>query len=334
MQAIIKGSNEPGDLTLGEVARPSARSGNVLLEVAATGICGTDIHIYKGEYNVVPPVVIGHEVCGFICDTGEGVSNILIGKRVVSETFFSVCNVCNFCRNGKPNLCAQRKSIGTHVNGAMTSFVEVPAHGVHILPDWISSPAASLAEPLACITNGMADDNYLVGPGSDVLVIGPGAIGLLAAQVAQATGASVTVRGTPRDRARLDLAEKLGFAVQDGSDPIEEARFSAVVECSGSPYGVEDALKACGKRGHLVALGIIGKSATLSFDHVVFKELTVTSGFASNPRSWQRAMQLIADKKVDLEAMVSEVAPLRDWKRLFDKSMSAEGLKFVFDPRA
>ena len=333
MLGVVKLSNDPGDIALVERDRPSPGPGNVLLEVAAAGICGTDIHIFKGEYKVLPPVTIGHEVCGFVCEAADDVSLDLIGKRVVSETFFSVCKVCEFCRSGRPNLCAYRNSIGTHVNGAMTRFVEVPAHGIHVVPDWIGDAAASLAEPLACVTNAMAGEQYYVGPGSEVLVVGPGAIGLLAAQTARATGASVTVRGTPRDRARLDAAEKMGFSVQDGSTPIEAARFDSVIECSGSPYGVADALAACRKRGHLVELGIIGKEATLPFDNIVFKELTITSDFASNPRSWARAMKLMAEKKVDLEVMVTDVGPLSDWKEFFEKSMSAEGLKYVFDPR-
>lgn len=333
MSAVMKMSNEFGDVQLGTVEMPKAKKGNVIIEAAATGVCGSDLHIFKGEYKVVPPVVIGHEVCGFVCEIAEGGDESLLGKRVVTETFFSVCETCDCCRSGKPNLCGNRRSIGTHVNGAMSRFVEVPARGLHLVPDWLSDAAASMAEPLACVTNGLIDDDYMVGPNSNVLVIGPGTIGMLAAQVARAAGARVTVRGTQKDKARLEIAEELGFAVQDGSCALDVASYDRAIDCSGSGFGVADALNALGKRGHLIELGIIGKDANLPFDQIIYKELKVTTGFASNPRSWSRAMHLIASRKIDLEVLVSEIAPLKDWDAIFRRSMAAEGLKFVFDPR-
>ena len=333
MLGVTKRSNEAGDIDLTERARPVARPGHVVLEVAAAGICGTDIHILRGEYRVVPPVVMGHEVCGLVCEAGDGVDRALLGRRVVSETFFATCGHCAYCRDGRPNMCAARQSIGTHVDGAMAAFVEVPAHSLHDVPDWLSDAAASMAEPLACVMNSLAGAQPYIGPDSTVLVIGPGAIGVIAAQVARACGARVLVRGTRRDRARLDLAQALGLAAVDTDTALEEGAFDRVVECSGAGPGVADALRALAKGGHLMQMGIIGKPAELPFDLICYKELTVTSGFASTPRSWRRAMRLIEDRKIDLERLVSDVAPLRDWSGSFDRSMAAEGLKFVFDPR-
>jgi len=333
MQGITKLSNESGEMDLIEFPRPTAGHGNVVLEVAAAGICGTDIHILKGEYKVVPPVIVGHEVCGFVCDAGEGVDPALVGKRVVTETFYSVCHTCTYCRNGRPNMCANRKSIGTHANGAMTRWVEVPSHGLHAVPDFMSDAAASMAEPVACVTNSMAGEYNYVGPDNEVLVIGPGAIGLIAAQVARAAGANVNIRGTTKDKARLDLAERLGFSVSDNGTPLVAQSFDRVVECSGSPYGIADALAALTKGGHLMQMGIVGRDSQLPFDYVCYKELKVTAGFASTPKSWLRAMKLIRDRKVDLEPLVSDVCALHAWKTAFDRSMSAEGVKFVFDPR-
>jgi len=333
MLGVMKLSNESGDVGLRECERPTARPGHVVLEVAAAGICGTDIHILKGEYKVTPPVIIGHEVCGHVLEAGPGVDAGLIGRRVVSETFFSTCGECTYCRDGRPNMCASRKSIGTHVNGAMTRWLEVPAYGLHRVPDAISDAAASLAEPVACVMNSMAGEMNYVGPGNDVLVIGPGAIGILAAQVARACGAAVHLRGTARDRLRLDLAEKMGFAVSDTATPLVAGAYDRVVECSGSGPGIADALAALCKGGHLMQIGIVGKPVELPFDHICLKELKVTSGFASTPRSWRRAMRLINDGKLELEKLVSDINPLGDWSSSFDRSMSAEGVKFVLDPR-
>lgn len=333
MLGITKLSNEPGDFDLQPRERVRPRPGYVLLEVAGAGICGTDVHIVRGEYKVVPPVTMGHEVCGFVCEVGEGVDKGRIGTRAVAETFFSTCGRCDYCRAGRPNMCAARRSIGTHVDGAMAPFVEVPQTSLHPVPPGLSDAAASLAEPLACVMNSMFGQAGYIGPDNHVLVIGPGAIGLLAAQVARTCGAEVQVRGTERDRARLDLAASLGFVVSDTATPMNDAGFDRIVECSGSARGVADALHALVKGGHLMQMGIIGRDALLPFDLICYKELRVTSGFASTPTSWRRAMTLLRNGRVELEPLISDVAPLTSWKGFFERTMAADGMKFVFDPR-
>ena len=333
MLGIAKRSNDAGDMDLIERPEPEPEAGYVVLDVNAVGICGTDIHIYKGEYKVIPTVTTGHEVCGIVSAVGEGVDKSWVGRRVVSETFYVTCGLCMYCRGGKPNMCVSRKSIGTHVNGAMAPRVAVPGKGLHVPPKGMSDAAASISEPVACCVNSMFDDAPYIGAGDKVMVIGPGTIGIVAAQIARACGATVTVRGTERDKQRLDLAEKLGFAVSMAGDASQEESFDGVVECSGAGPGVADAMRHLRKCGHLMQMGIIGRDATLPFDLVCYRELKVTSGFASNPRAWRRAMAMIHTGKLDLEILVSDVSPLRNWKSSFEKTMSASGMKFVFDPR-
>jgi L-iditol 2-dehydrogenase len=321
MLGIAKRSNDPGDMDLVERPTPQAEPGYVVLDVNAVGICGTDIHIYKGEYKVIPTVTTGHEVCGVVSAIGEGVDASWLGQRVVSETFYATCGTCMYCRGGKPNMCGNRKSIGTHVNGAMAPRVAVPVKGLHTPPAHMSDAAASISEPVACCVNSMFDDAPYIGAGDQVLVVGPGTIGIVAAQVARACGATVTVRGTERDRARLDLAEKMGFAVSLSGDQSREESFDGVVECSGTGAGIADSLKH------------VASDVTLLFDLICYRELKVTSGFASNPRSWRRAMAMINARQLDLEPLVTDVSSLKAWKSSFDRSMSASGMKFVFDPR-
>jgi L-iditol 2-dehydrogenase len=330
---IAKRSNDNGDMDLIARPEPKAEAGYVVLNVNAVGICGTDIHIYKGEYKVVPTVTTGHEVCGVVSAVGQGVDASWIGQRVVSETFYATCGVCRYCRGGKPNMCGNRKSIGTHVDGAMAPRVAVPAKGIHKPPADMSDAAASIAEPVACCINSMFDDAPYIGAGDHVLIVGPGTIGIVAAQIARACGARVTVRGTEQDKGRLDLAEKMGFSVSLSGDPSQEEMFDGVVECSGAGPGIADGLKHLRKGGHLMQMGIVGKDVTLPFDLICYREMKVTSGFASNPRSWQRAMAMINASQLDLEPLVSDVSPLKDWKSSFDRSMSSSGMKFVFDPR-
>jgi len=333
MLGVTKKSEEYGDVDLTDRPEPKAKPGTVVLRTAGAGICGTDLHIFRNEYKVTPPVVLGHEVCGHVVEVGEGVDTSLMGERFVAESFYSTCGICKFCRTGRTNLCRNRLSIGSHVDGAMAAYVEVPVVNLHRPPEFMSDAACSLAEPIACVTNSLYGTSPYVEKGDEVLVIGPGAIGLAAGQVARLLGGMVTMRGTDGDRARLDAAEKLGFNVAVVGDDLEEDRFDVAVECSGNQFGYADALRFLDRGAHLSQMGLSGTDSALPTDLVCYKEITITSGFASNPRSWQRAMRLMHSGDLDLESLVSAVVPLREWKAGFDRSFAADGIKFVIDPR-
>jgi L-iditol 2-dehydrogenase len=320
-----------GNVDLAERPERSPGPGEVALDVAAAGVCGTDLHIWLGEYDSVPPVTMGHEVCGTVASLGDGVDGAWRGARVAVETFFSTCGECAYCRAGKLSVCERRRSIGTHVDGGFAPRLVLPARNLHRVPDGLGDTAAALSEPLACVCNSLLDPSA-VQAGDDVLVTGPGAIGLIAAQVARAAGGRVIVRGTERDGPRLALAGVLGFetSVAGRGEPPEA---DVVVECSGAGPGIADALRAARRRGRVVQMGLRGADVTIPYDLICFHELTVTAGFASNPGSWRRAMALLEAGAVELEPLVTEVVPLRDWRRAFDASRAGDGVKFVLDPR-
>jgi L-iditol 2-dehydrogenase len=324
----------PGDGHVDLAERPErpVEAGEVALDVATAGVCGTDLHIWLGEYPSFPPVTMGHEVCGTVRELGAGVDEAWRGARVAVETFFSTCGTCRHCRAGRLSVCDRRRSIGTHVDGGFAPRLVLPARNLHRVPDSLPDAAAALSEPLACVCNSLLDPSA-VQPGDDVLVIGPGAIGLIAAQVARACGGRVTVRGTERDEARLALASELGFAVSvagRGDPPAADV----VVECSGAGAGIADGLRAARRRGRIVQMGLRGAEVTIPYDLVCFHELTITAGFASNPHSWRRAMTLLGEGAVELAALVTAVLPLREWARAFESSHAGEGVKYVLDPRA
>ncbi|HEX5619762.1 MAG TPA: alcohol dehydrogenase catalytic domain-containing protein [Solirubrobacteraceae bacterium] len=331
MIGLAKLAPGEGNVDLAERPERPPGPGEVALDVHAAGVCGTDLHIWLGEYDSVPPVTMGHEVCGTVAEVGEGVDPAWVGTRVAVETFFSTCGVCPYCRAGRLSVCEQRRSIGTHVDGGFAPRLVLPARNLHRVPDGLTDAAAALTEPLACVCNSLLDPSA-VQPGDDVLVIGPGAIGLIAAQVARACGGRVTVRGAERDGARLALAGVLGFETSmAGRD--EPPTADVVVECSGSGPGIADALRAARRRGRVVQMGLRGADVTIPYDLICFHELTVTAGFASNPLSWRRAMGLLEAGSVELAPLVTEVVPLTDWRRAFDASRAGEGVKFVIDPR-
>ena len=259
MLGVAKLAPGPGHIDLVERTPADVPAGCVRLAVRAAGICGTDLHIEAGEYPSVPPVTMGHEVCGTVVETGAGVDAAWDGERVVSETYFSTCGRCRHCRAGRPNLCPERRSIGTHVDGAFAESVVVPAHGLHRVPEALADAAAALCEPLACVCQSLLDPPAIM-PGDRVLVVGPGAIGLLAAQVAAAGGAEVEVRGTAQDGPRLALARDLGCETSlAGEDALDGDAYDVTVDCSGAGPGIADALRAARPGGRHVQIGLAGQ---------------------------------------------------------------------------
>jgi len=153
MKAIVKIKSGVGNVELREVPKPKVGEGQVLIEVKAVGLCGTDIHIFHDEFANNPPVILGHEVSGTIAETGRGVTRIELGERVTTESYFKTCGLCYYCRNGKENLCLNRLSIGSRVNGGMTKYVVVPARNIHKLPNNIDYTEGAMTEPLACVVH-------------------------------------------------------------------------------------------------------------------------------------------------------------------------------------
>jgi L-iditol 2-dehydrogenase len=331
VRGLAKLAPGAGNVALADRPEPTAAAGHVVLSVLGTGICGTDLHIEDGEFPSIPPVTMGHEVCGVVAEVGEGVDPAWRGARVVVETYFFTCGSCAFCRAGRLNLCPHRRSIGSHVDGGFAPLLHVPVHNLHRIPDWLDGRVAAMAEPLACCCHSVLDTDR-VADGDEVLVVGPGPIGLLAAQVARAAGGRVHVRGTPRDEARLAAARRLGFETSTTDDGPLSREPDVVVECSGSAAGMTFGLESARRGGRYVQMGLAGKPVTVPLDLVCFHELVVTSGFAATSASWARAMELIETRKVELEPLLSEVVPLEEWERAFTATRAGEGIKFVLVP--
>lgn len=330
MKALVKLAPGPGNVGLAEREPVRAGPGEVVLEVRGAGVCGTDLHIEADEFRSVPPVTMGHEVSGAVVELGDGVDPGWLGARVVAETYFSTCGRCEWCLDGRVNLCPERRSIGSVVDGAFAARVAVPARNLHRIPDWLDEHAAALAEPLACVCHCLLDPP-VVAAGDRVLVTGPGPVGLLAAQVARAAGGRVRVSGLPSDEARLAVARRLGLETVPAGERVEAQ--DVVIECSGSAGGATACLEAAQRGGRYVQVGVFGKPVTVPLDRVFEKELVVTSGFASTPRSWRRAMSLIEGRAVELEPLVTEVVALAEWERVFADLRQGRGVKVVFDPR-
>lgn len=326
MRALTK--TGPGSVALTDRQLRPVGTGLVRVRVAATGVCGTDVHIGCDEYASEPPVTMGHEISGTVTEVGEGVDSYWVGRRVACETYFSACEECRYCRDGRRNLCSRRRSLGSFEDGGFAAEVVLPARNLHEVPAAVDATAAALCEPLACVCQCLLDPPR-IAPGDRVVVIGPGAMGLLSVQVAMAQGAEVTCAGLPADVRRLEVARDLGASTLT---QIDDDAYDVVIECSGSGGGIAAALRAAARGGRVVQVGIRGVPVEVPWDLILYKELEISSGFASTPGSWRRAMALLDSGQVDLAPLVSHVVPLVEWERAFGLVGSTEAIKVVIDP--
>ncbi len=343
MKAIMKVAPGVGHIELREIDEPMAQPGQVKVKISAAGLCGTDIHIYKDEFRSWPPVVLGHEVSGEVVEVGDGVETVQVGDRVTSETYFSTCGVCRYCRNGQTNLCLQRRSIGSAVNGGFTQYLVVPAGNVHRLPESVSLEAGALTEPLACVVHGVLLNAPTVSAGDVAVIAGPGAIGLLTLQVVKAAGATAVVLGTNIDEQRLTLARKLGadytINIQDENpltliqDLTEQGLGADVVyECSGAGPAAQQLLSLVRRRGRYIQIGLFGQPVAWDLDQLCYKELVATGSNASTPESWLRAIQLLADGTVKTEPLITHTLPITEWEQAFKIFDEKAGVKTLLKP--
>ena len=343
MKAVMKVAPGVGNIELRDIPEPEAEAGQVKLKVQATGICGTDIHIYLDEFRSNPPVVLGHEVAGEVVALGEGVEGVSLGERVTTETYFSTCGVCRYCRNGQTNLCLNRRSIGSAVNGGFTRYLVVPADNLHTLPETISFQEGALTEPLACVVHGVLLNAPTVRAGDIAVIAGPGAIGLLTLQVVKSAGASAIVLGTDAAAQRLALARELGAdhtvnvqaenplpLVQDMTEQGMGA--DVVYECSGAGPAALQLLDLVRRRGRYVQVGLFGKPIAWDVDQLCYKELVATGSNASTPESWLRAVRLLDQGIVKTKPLITHSFPLQEWEQAFDVFRQKSGIKTLFQP--
>jgi len=341
MKGLMKTRSGVGNVEIQEIPDPLPGPGEVMIEVKAAGICGTDIHIWKDEYRSVPPMIMGHEGSGTIAALGDGVHGLAIGDRVTTETFAKFCGRCFFCKQGKINLCPERKSIGTHLNGFFTKYLIIRASAVHPLPEGISFSAGALSEPLACCVHGILERTPL-SAGDWVLISGPGTIGLISLQLAKAGGGKALVLGMDKDEERLALAKQLGADVTinvQREDPAsrvleltEGLGADMAIECAGAAASFNQCLKLVRKGGRISQAGLFGKTVEVDVELVAMKELEVIGFFGHVPSAWDRGLKLMAEGKVLTEPLVSHRLPLTEWNLGFSLMEKGEGLKILLLP--
>ncbi|WP_214323815.1 NAD(P)-dependent alcohol dehydrogenase [Nonomuraea sediminis] len=298
-----------GKIVLEERPRPEPGPREVLVQVASVGTCGSDVHYYEhgriGDFVVESPLVLGHEPSGTVVADGSDVTRHRRGQRVSLEPGVPDFT-CVQCRAGRYNLCPGMRFFGTPpIDGAFCEYVTLHEEFAHPVPDSLSDDAAALIEPLS--VGVWACRKARVEPGSRVLVTGAGPVGLLCMQAALAFGAT-DVMITDINMARLRLARELGASetldVRENS--LSDAGFEpdVLLECSGHPAAVGEAIRAVGRAGRVVLVGMGGEEIPLPLAHVQTRELEVTGTFRY-ANTWPQAIALAASGRVTLDALVT-----------------------------
>jgi L-iditol 2-dehydrogenase len=331
-------------LEIADLPEPTPGPGEVLVRVAACGICGSDVHGYDGSSGRrIPPIVMGHEAAGRIAAVGAGVKEFAVGDRITFDSTV-YCGACSPCRRGEVNLCDNRQVLGVSCSdyrraGAFAEYVVVPSRIVYRLPDNLSFTEAAMLEAVAVALHAVRLAQ--VSPDSTALVLGAGMIGLLVAQALRVAGCS-RVLVADIDRSRLELAQNVGAtaALASGADLVAQvlqlsggAGVDVAVEAVGRNETVGAATESVRKGGTVVLVGNISPEVTLPLQKVVTRQIRL-QGSCASAGEYPQAMELLATGAIQVKPLITAVAPLHDGPQWFERLHAGEPnlMKVVLTP--
>jgi L-iditol 2-dehydrogenase len=309
----------PRDLGLAEVERPALGPGQVLVRVTHSGVCGTDLHIYEGAIPVRHPLIMGHEMIGEVVDGGD--AELHTGDRVIVDPAL-YCGRCLNCRAGQTNLCPNGSLVGRDSDGGFADFLVAPRSHVYRLPDSVDSEVAPLLQPVTTCVHGQ--QRIQVFPAQSVAVIGLGVTGQVHVQLAKAWGAHPVI-GVTRSAYKRNLAQQLGadLTLTSGRDAIRGVKDATdghgadvVIECTGHPAALADAIEMVRIGGTLLLFGIMSATqASLPFYQLYYKELNIVNTRAAKGEDYPVTIDLVARGILKLKPLVTHVVPLRDLEK-------------------
>ncbi len=303
---------KPGSIALKDVPKPAVRPGEVLIEVKASGICGTDIHIFRGEYLGSYPVVPGHEFSGIVREVGAGVTRVALGDRVAVEPNIA-CDNCPACLSNRQNFCANWNGVGVTLPGGMAQLAVAPERAVFGIGS-LPFESGAFMEPLSCVLHGVQRTGFTLA--DRVLIIGAGPIGILLLKAILLEGAS-HITSVDKVASRRALAEASGAAATAGSlEGLPADGFDVVVDATGVPALMERTISFVRPGGQVLLFGVPPGASRISLDaFAVFRKgLTILSSYTSVRNSIQ-AVRLLETRKIDVSALVSHQLPLSDLGR-------------------
>ena len=308
--AVFYGKN---DIRIQDIPKPVPAFGEVLINVRACGICGTDVHIFHGDEGAAPTpagTVLGHEFAGTVEQVGEGVTEFALGDRVCVDPN-KLCNECYYCKCGLGHFCESMIGIGTTVNGGFAEYCAVPKSQIYKIADTTTFEMAAMTEPVACCLHGI--DMCDISCGDTVAVIGGGMIGMIMLQLARISGAGRLIMIEP-------IAEKREIAAKLGADlcidPINEdvrtvltangiGRISTVIECVGKLSTMKQAVDIAGIKSVVMMFGLTAPEDIMEIKPFeLFKKEIVLKASFINPYTQKRALALIDGRKIDVSSTV------------------------------
>ena len=345
MRALAKVDTVPGHVEVVDVPQPKAQSGEIVVQVLACGICGTDLTLYQWpdylaqQMGVRFPIVFGHEFGGRVVEVGPSVTEAKVGDLVTVNPHL-YCKQCYYCQTDRHEICLNRPIIGYNTAGGFAEYVAVRSENAYRLDPAVPPVVAALGEPLALGTHLAARAG--IGPGSLAVVIGPGPIGLVTTIGCHNAGADrIIVVGLPKDEDRLAIARQWGAETYHAGDPaIQEAVMEAtsglgaetVFEVTGTLPGLRQAFNLCRKDGTVHAVGIPHEEVPVDVAAMVYAERRLVGSRGYRPKDWEVAAGLINARAADLLPLVSDVLALEQHQLAFAKSIGREGVRIVMDP--
>lgn len=326
MEAVVL--KAPRESVLEYVLRPDPKEDEVIVQVAACGLCGTDLKIYEGQYLSPYPLIPGHEISGTVVSVGSNVSGNFMGMDVGVDPTLN-CGVCEFCRTGAWNHCESWGAIGDTGNGGFATYVAVPAKNIYPLQG-MSFRAGALVEPMACAV--WALERLTIRPGMNVLIFGAGPMGTILLSMLLRYGVVEAV-AVDKSQERLDIAARLGAhtvraSQVDNLKPKFPAGFDLVIDATGVPHVAEQALSWVRKAGTFLLFGVNPQGAKISIEpyEIYHKEITIVSSMAIN-RSYPVAMNMGRHHIVDADLLVTHQLPLSQYTEAMGLLRSGSGMK-------
>ena len=338
--ALFRGPHEP--LALEEIPTPAPGAGEILVEVAACGVCHTDLHYLDHGVRTfkAPPLVLGHEISGTVSAMGHGVDRWREGDRVLLPAVYG-CGECELCRTGRENICERMVMFGNHVDGGFAEYVLAPAKDVFALPDEIPlAEGAILADATTTPFHAVVNRGR-VRPGDQVVVFGCGGIGLNLVQIAAALGARVIA---------VDLLdEKLEWARRLGAAAVLQANSFARIdkeirsltgggvdvafEAIGNPVTQQQALACVRPGGKFVVVGFASEAAAIDLGRVMFREIEILGSLGCRAVDYPRVIEWARQGKIRVAELVSGAYPLEEIGTAFDRLRRGEGIRWLICPR-
>ena len=326
IKAIVKNESKIG-LALEDVSMPECDDDSVLIKIKKTGICGTDLHIYKwdewAQKTVSIPTIIGHEFSGVVCDKGKNVKNIQINERVSAEGHI-VCGYCRNCRAGRGQLCRNTKGIGVQISGAFSEYICVPETNVIKIPDDIDDDIAAIFDPLGNAFHTALSFGVI---GEDVLITGAGPIGIMAAKICQTIGSRKVIL-TDINSERINLAKNLDIKLsynikQNTLESIMELNnmqegFDIGLEMSGSGKAFNDMIKVMNNGGKIAILGIAPAAFEVNWNEIIFKMLEIKGIYGREMyETWYKMIALI-QSGFNIKKIITHKFHFTDFEKAFE----------------